>query len=159
MAKFTICGRSVELDAIRISPAESSNEKAWLRGEYITVKLTQAVEGVRAHTMGRTHPGREASGQEGRWVAILDDDIIKTSVEYANGRALPGNGDKRAFFTDISWATLPVGCEINIGICAPIQQWGRPGGDFQAEYVGGERIVFHFNPKDRKHWHDKEGTA
>jgi hypothetical protein len=132
MARFLVSGQSIELPAIRVARGPTQCERAWMFGQYVTVRLISAVDGIRVHTNGRSFTGRVASGAQGAWVAI--GDIIQPSEEFVGARALPG------LFTHIAWTLIPEQCVINVGMSGPL--FGAPGGGFQAEYVAGPAMTF-----------------
>ena len=49
---------------------EDSDWRAWLNGEYVTLRLFALVEGVRVHTNARGFPERPGSAAAGKWMAI-----------------------------------------------------------------------------------------
>jgi hypothetical protein len=84
---------------------------------------------------------------------VAIDDIVETSGEFADSRALPGIGT----FTHLGWAVLPKQCIINVGMCAPHPGSVGAGGGIQAEYVAGPPIQFTQAPD--KYWHHRRGLA
>jgi hypothetical protein len=148
MNTFFVCGVPISLDAVQQDRQGTEHEDAWLRGEYLTLRVTDDMrEGVRVHTNGKSFPGRSASSMAGRWIAL--EDIIDTSHALANSRALPG------VFTHVAWVVIPSGCVINVGVASPL--YGYSGGGVQAEYVSGPR--FGFEQAEGKHWHGAVGNA
>lgn len=146
MPTFGLFGKWVDLPARSATKAPTSDSRAWLHGQYVTVQLTAAVEAVRVHTNGKSFADRPASNLRGRWFAI--GDIIQTSREYQSSRSLPGT------FTHVALVTLRPGCVINIGICSPL--FGGAGGEFQAEHVSGPAAEI--MPITNK-WHSRSGNA
>jgi len=147
MARFFFSGVVVDLPAALAQRAETSYTNAWLKGEYVTVRLLAPVEGVRAHTSGREFKDRIASKPEGAWIAV--DDFIESSGDFVRSRALPGP------FTNLAWAVAPTHCVLNLGLAAPL--YGVAGGGVQAEFVSGPPIEF--TQAQGKHWHGKTGAA
>jgi hypothetical protein len=148
MPVFSVVGTLIDLPAIPVFPKASTRDNgAWLHGQYVTVKLTAPVEGIRVHTDGRHFPGRPASGGAGAWVAL--GDVIGTSTELVSNRSLPG------VFTRVSEALLPSFCVTNVGVCSAL--FGGAGGGVQAEYVSGPPVSFH--QLHGKYWHGSAAHA
>jgi hypothetical protein len=125
MSQFHLNNLSIELPADATEEAQSRHPDAWTNGSWLTVRITCAFHGLRAHTDGKPFAGRAPSSLEGSWILI--DDVIQTSTQIVTGRALPG------LFSRVAEAILLPGCVMNIGQCSPL--FGFPGGGWQAEYV------------------------
>lgn len=146
MATFALSDRSIELPAVMQPRAPTRDLGAWAHGEYVTLKLTELIQAVRTHTGGKAFRGRQASRLEGAWYAL--GNLIQTSSEYTASRALPGA------FTRVAWVNLSANTVLNVGLCSPL--FGQPGGEAQAEYVGGPPA--NFIPVNNI-WHSKGGRA
>jgi len=147
MARFFIGGQPIDLPAVQLVRGSTRDTRAWMHGQYSTVRLLSSVEGVRVHTNGRSFPGREASHAIGAWIAI--GDVIQSSQEFEDSRALPGS------FTHLGWALIPEQAVINVGLSGPL--FGACGGGFQAEHISGPLV--RFNQARGKVWHAKQGSA
>jgi len=146
MSTFVVSGRTIDLQAVAHPHIVTRRTNAWLQGGYVTVQLLAATEALRVHTGGRSFPGRPASNLEGAWYAI--GDVIETSSQHVQSRALPGA------FTQVATVTLPPGAIINIGFCSPL--FVGFGGGAQAEHVGGPSVQFKPLPNV---WHSRAGRA
>lgn len=155
MAKFFVAGTLIDLPAVPVWPrAGSRDPAAWMLNVYSTVMLLSPVEGIRAHTDGRSYPGREGSSEEGAWVAL--GDVIVGSSEFASSRSLPtANPKSLVAFTHTAEVLLPAQCVVNIGVASPM--FGGLGGGVQAEYVSGPRLQF--KTLRGKFWQDRVGNA
>lgn len=148
MGLFVLSGRAINLPAFQVTPqAKTRDIRAWQSGQYVTVRLCEPVKAVRVHTNSKAYPDRVPSAAAGAWVAL--DDVIQTSGDLVQSRALPGP------FTHVGEALLPVHCTVNVGLCAPL--FGHTGGGIQAEYVSGPAIQF--TQIAGKYWHGKQGNA
>jgi hypothetical protein len=148
VAKFTISGKTIELPASKTPQAASSDRSAWRGGEFITVRFDRDFnQAIRVHTDGRAFPDRVASDEKGRWIAI--GDVIMTSIEIVDSRALPGA------FTRVANVFVPSGCVANIGVAARL--FAGIGGGLQAEYVSGP--TFRFKTIENNFWHSRAGLA
>ncbi|MET0335242.1 MAG: hypothetical protein ABW190_13295 [Rhizobacter sp.] len=155
MATFKFFGHSVDLPATELATrAQSTDDSAWLFGQFVTVQLLKPMEALRVHTNGKAYPDRPASAEAGAWVLI--GDIIQTASELADSRSLPGR-DPRSMvaFTHTSMARLSPNTVLNIGLAS--QKFSGQGNGLQAEYVSGPLIAF--TPLTGKHWHGVAGNA
>lgn len=110
----------------------TSNARAWLGGNYTTMKLASDVEAVRVEAASGVgaRPGdglRGAWRTLGRWFAV--GDVILARTAPANSRALP------AGFSGVDWCRLKAGSIVNVGRCSPL--FGHVGGGEQVEWVSG----------------------
>jgi len=155
MAKFFFGGTALELPAVAVWPkSQSRDPSAWMHGLYSTVRLLSPVDGIRVHTGGRAYPGRQASSEEGAWVAL--GDVIVSASAFASSRSLPtDNPSSLVAFTRIAEVVLAPQCLINIGLASP--KFGGTGGGAQAEYVSGPPLQF--TPLGSKYWHNRVGHA
>jgi hypothetical protein len=145
----------VTLPAVWLPTKEKTrDESAWLHRTYLTIRLTDSINAIRVHTAGKSFPGRLASNEAGAWLLI--GDIISTSSEIANSRALPKeNINVMTAFTHASEAVVSPGSVLNIGLAAA--KFSGYGGGFQAEFVSGQPILF--KPLVGKFWHNRAARA
>ena len=153
MTPFSVAGHTIRLPASQVLRANTTQIDAWLRGEWLTVRLTAPVNGIRVHTNGRAQLEndrvweRPASQAVGAWAAI--GDVILTATQMIDASALPGP------FTAVANVVIPKGCIVNIGINGQTLM-GR-GGGVQVEYVKGP--LFEFVQLSNKHWMNRAGSA
>ncbi|MBS0393457.1 MAG: hypothetical protein JSR54_02465 [Proteobacteria bacterium] len=146
MVVLLVAGRVLELPGAHPAASRDSRDpRAWVGGEWLTVRLLAPLEALRVHTAGRAYPGRPASSEQGRWYAL--DDVIETSGELAASRSLPGA------FTHTSVVRVPAGAVLNVGFASAL--FGGAGGGGQAEFLGGPTPSF--VALRGKHWHGRAG--
>jgi hypothetical protein len=155
MAMFSFSGKTVNLPAVQLSAKEKTqDETAWRSRQYISVRLVSSMSALRVHTNNRSFPGREASAEAGTWLLI--GDVIQAAPAIASSRSLPAqNPASMAAFTHTSDAKLAANTVLNVGVASA--KFGGRGGNLQAEYVSGPRILF--TPLEGKHWHGRAGHA
>ncbi len=139
---FTIPGTSTHLPATTQAKRDT-DPKAWLGGDYATVRLTAAVRAVRVHVGGGEGAASLANihlaagaGAGGSWYAI--GDFIQTYDEYIASRALPQTRTARgraSFFTEARFVDLLPGTILNVGRAAPL--FGHHGRGEQAQFLEG----------------------
>lgn len=138
VGKHMLCLRGMRV----IRHAGSVDPDAWLDGEWVTVEVTETLNGLRVHTNGVEYREgspmgkRPKSNAKGAWV-MIGDSMVGTADEVVHGHSLPGK------FTHVGTAIIPVGAEMNVGFCSAILAGKKDGGGgVQAEWVGGKRIDF-----------------
>ena len=129
---WKIPGTQTTLPAYIVPPQATRNSSAWLSG-YVTIRLTEGIDAVRAHVRPGVHavPAdvhfAENAGPAGYWFGI-------GAFVQAYAQSLSQRLEQNPM-TEIAMIYVHSGTSLNVGIGAPL--FGRVGSGGQAEFVSG----------------------
>ena len=146
--QFFLDGKAIDLPAVRLSKTITREGSAWRGGDWITVRMVGPLDALRVHTDGKRVDLRDVRPTSSKGAWILIGDVIQTSSQITQARALPG------LFTATSQVQVLSTTVLNIGLCG--QLFGFPGGGWQAEYVNGPEFKISRLPNV---WMNRSGSA